>query len=1340
MRGTRNSVNPRGRGAPSSVLETMEEAGRPLDPEELLSHREWIRGLARRLVADEHTAEDVAQDALATALTRRPPTVRSLRGWLASVTRSRAIDRRRSDASRSARERRMRSSVLPSTVDLVARADAQRAVAAAVMELAEPYRTTVLLRHFEELTPTEIGERTGVPRETVKTRLRRAHALLREQLDDEFGGERDRWRAALLPLLGPTATPLPDPSPATTATATGIATGALVMSAKSKIAVVAVAALLLFAGAAGVVSSLSDESADDPAPEPADASAGVAEKDIEAPETPTEPRTLVGRVRRRYDGAPVAHVDVSVRPRGGREVHATTASDGSFALDAPAGVLGNLAVVAEGFLSESIALPAASDDLGTIWIAGGTRLLVHVEDMRGDVVEGAPVTALLWRSPGERAHVDSYLRGMSAWDEDVVETRLSRSSAHGDAVLEDVRSGSWRIVVADAEMGTHRSAFVSTYPGASEARATVVVTPLATLDGRVLDALGSPVPDVLVNAEIGAAIAAPSRTRTNADGHFSLDGLPFGDVGLRVDRRDGPGTKLAVVRIPDITSIDLTLPPTGRLVGRVADEDGAGLASEVVSIEVSGVLNTVTTATTDEQGRYEFIDVPQGRITRFRVLSDERVQLWPRIERSELVEPGRGGSTRRMAMILPGDTTTVDAVLIRGGVITGTVTGPDGTLAGVQIWRWRATSRLGQNWASTTSDDDGSFRFPPDLPGPVALEVRHPGFYQPGLDENVGRALKKGDVPGEFIVEIPESGEIARDLAVVPGGPVRGSVVDEAGVPVVDAVVVVTNTYSGALGGGVRTDAGGAFILDHVRPGKKRVISATTADETATGAVRLDVPPAGLEDPIVVRVEQREPPAEIGDSHELTGRVIVEATGRPVVGASVYLLRTQPIVIRGVRRKDQWQNDPIVAVTDDDGRFRCTLTGPGPLWVSAESAATIEGVAKVSSSFDPVEVRVRRALRLSGHVRDVDGSPLIGATVIAVPGVTRDGGGLVVYSTPSAGGAMPGRPREALTGSDGRFSVHGIPEGACKLTVFRAADVADYFGAISAKGTSFGPFDAGAEGLDLRLDDPRRASLRLHVVYPDGSPVAQGAVRWHPEGGFHGGFQNFTGGDGRIRIPDMADPSYAVRVTAYSEPRTTRVFRGISPGETEHELVLTPGETLAGRVVDDVGAPLGGLSLNARRVGGFGQLSSYSVASGEDGTFAFRDLEEGSYEIKPAGAVGGRWRRLREAVSADGGASGILVRTTVEGRLQGVVVDTHGAPVAGMRMYFHPRSTKSTWRTVPHTTSDDAGRFEMTGLDPATGWEIEPQVNPREPHKQREHRVNAAVGDRDVRIVVPAQD
>jgi DNA-directed RNA polymerase specialized sigma24 family protein len=59
----------------------------------------------RSLTRDEASAEDLAQDALVEALAR-PPATGSLRGWFATVLRTRAIDRGRAERRRAAREQR----------------------------------------------------------------------------------------------------------------------------------------------------------------------------------------------------------------------------------------------------------------------------------------------------------------------------------------------------------------------------------------------------------------------------------------------------------------------------------------------------------------------------------------------------------------------------------------------------------------------------------------------------------------------------------------------------------------------------------------------------------------------------------------------------------------------------------------------------------------------------------------------------------------------------------------------------------------------------------------------------------------------------------------------------------------------------------------------------------------------------------------------------------------------------------------------------------------------------------------------------------------------------------
>ena len=68
-------------------------ASRPSVPiETLLSQREWVRSLARRLVAGEAEADDLAQQVWVDALRSPPERDDGIRGWFATLLRRRARD------------------------------------------------------------------------------------------------------------------------------------------------------------------------------------------------------------------------------------------------------------------------------------------------------------------------------------------------------------------------------------------------------------------------------------------------------------------------------------------------------------------------------------------------------------------------------------------------------------------------------------------------------------------------------------------------------------------------------------------------------------------------------------------------------------------------------------------------------------------------------------------------------------------------------------------------------------------------------------------------------------------------------------------------------------------------------------------------------------------------------------------------------------------------------------------------------------------------------------------------------------------------------------------------
>ena len=177
--------------------------------EELLAQVSWIRALSRSLVRDPDLADEVVQQTLVRASNEGPREPGALRNWLKSVVRNFARASLRSRARREHHELNAARSVeQPSAHEVLERAAVQRELVQCVMELDEPYRTTILLRFFEDQSPRQIASLLSVPAATVRTRLARGLALLRSRLDRQHGGRRASWAVLLLPFRPDSINPL----------------------------------------------------------------------------------------------------------------------------------------------------------------------------------------------------------------------------------------------------------------------------------------------------------------------------------------------------------------------------------------------------------------------------------------------------------------------------------------------------------------------------------------------------------------------------------------------------------------------------------------------------------------------------------------------------------------------------------------------------------------------------------------------------------------------------------------------------------------------------------------------------------------------------------------------------------------------------------------------------------------------------------------------------------------------------------------------------------------------------------------------------------------------------
>ncbi|MGE3163535.1 MAG: sigma-70 family RNA polymerase sigma factor [Planctomycetota bacterium] len=179
----------------------------PCDIQALLENGNWVRRLARKLLYDPESVEDVVQDVWIAALSRPPGRPEVLRAWLRTVVRNLSFLANRDRRRRARREQQSPRPVASMRPDELAhRLETQAALVNAILRLGEPYRSVIYMRYYEDLQPAEIAERRGVPASTVRTQLARGLERLREQLEQRYG-DRAAWRAALLPLALPALHP-----------------------------------------------------------------------------------------------------------------------------------------------------------------------------------------------------------------------------------------------------------------------------------------------------------------------------------------------------------------------------------------------------------------------------------------------------------------------------------------------------------------------------------------------------------------------------------------------------------------------------------------------------------------------------------------------------------------------------------------------------------------------------------------------------------------------------------------------------------------------------------------------------------------------------------------------------------------------------------------------------------------------------------------------------------------------------------------------------------------------------------------------------------------------------
>lgn len=638
----------------------------PTSAETLLAHLDWIRRLARQMVAETDAADDLAQEACVVALHRQPRDHARFRPWIAEVMRNALRERRRSSARRDAREGEVaRTEAQESTERIVERVTLQRELVQAVLELDEPFKSAILLRFFENLPPRAIAQRLGTTVNTVNSRIGRGLERLRERLDRSAGG-REQWLLAFTPWLklkplassaaalhtasAPTGAASATGSVASTSLGTATTLGGIVLNAKlaavlvSAIALVTAAFFVLRSPAArepGALAATPTAPVQDertPLAGEAQLSAGASSRaDASAPApasastTPASsaPSAAARKVRGRVldaEGGPRAGVKLRLQGSsqalelssgaGGWFELATTLERGEIESADDAWLTIRTGVFRSGQGSNAIS--------PTVLVGPWVELAGSVLDETRAGVSGAHVALLL--PEGFDARFDETLEGthVLGWD-----TRADASGAFALGRVPNVPGAQLR-VVADGY-----ARLIVEEPNASSRALELTLArpsvPLAgSLRGHVVDPRGAPVE----GARVAAGLAS---TLSDAHGEFALDlaravtadslvALKQGFLPARLDRpkeaRDGDSGWPSV--------IELVLGGTPLSIrGQVVDPKGHPLPGLRVWIDDPTPFGLIGRAAFSQEGLLSGMSVPpQALATEPRAGAKDGDNFW----------------------------------------------------------------------------------------------------------------------------------------------------------------------------------------------------------------------------------------------------------------------------------------------------------------------------------------------------------------------------------------------------------------------------------------------------------------------------------------------------------------------------------------------------------------------------------------------------------------------------------------------------------------------------------------------------------------------------------------
>ena len=299
--------------------------------------------------------------------------------------------------------------------------------------------------------------------------------------------------------------------------------------------------------------------------------------------------------------------------------------------------------------------------------------------------------------------------------------------------------------------------------------------------------------------------------------------------------------------------------------------------------------------------------------------------------------------------------------------------------------------------------------------------------------------------------------------------------------------------------------------------------------------------------------------------------IVIDESELPIEGASIEVTTADPL--------------PYAATTGKDGRARVDRLGAPPYRLRASARGYDDtfrnGVVPTSA---PLRIRMERLAAIEVLVRNADGTPAQGATVLAA--------GTALWPA-----------RSVVVGDAGSATIVGLHGGVYDLQARRGDEVSPTDFAVPVK-------RGEVKSVELKLEPGKRVKIHVTDGAGENRPDVKGASVVLAEAGLSSfPLQGKTDDHGIVELGPIARQRASAAARAPGFVAKSAVL--VDAAATEVTIALERGGVIVGDVVDDRGFPVAGATIEVVGVDAEGMPI--------DETTALSDFREEHFEATLAG-------------------------------------------------------------------------------------------------------------------------